>query len=142
MKGTANGAVVPQNNDIDFKVKGDTIGLRLGGDFVVLPGQLAARVGGFYEPNVQNDAYANVSFLASQRVGLAVGATYRVAMIDVEAAYMHIFVSEIDNGDGGKLRVVSGDATGTPPFRSPYGINSGRFRQSVNVFSVGATARF
>lgn len=133
--------VVPQNNDVDFKVKGDTIGLRLGGDYVILPGKLAARAGGFYEPNVQNDAYANVSFLASQRVGAAVGATYRVAMVDVELAYMHIFVSEIDNGDGGKLLVVSGDAKGGR-FRSPYGINSGRFKQSVNVVSVGATARF
>lgn len=133
---------VPQNNDVDFKVKRDSVGLRLGGDFVVLPAQLAVRAGGFWEPNVQNDEYANVSFLASQRIGLAAGATYRVAMIDVEAGYMHVFVSEIDNGTSGKLRVVSGDAAGTPPFRSPYGINSGRFRQSVNVFSVGATARF
>ncbi len=132
---------VPQNNDIDFKVKGDTIGLRLGGDFVVLPGQLAARAGAFFEPDAQNEQYANVSFLASQRIGLALGGTYRVAMIDIEAAYMHIFVTEIDNGDRGKLLVVSGDAKGGA-FRSPYGINSGRFRQSANVFSVGATARF
>ncbi|MCC6898933.1 MAG: outer membrane protein transport protein [Polyangiaceae bacterium] len=142
VKGTANGAVVPENNDIDFRVKRDSVGVRLGGDWVVVPARVAVRAGGFWEPNVQNDEYANVSFLASQRVGLSVGGTYRLAMVDLEAGYMHVFFSEIDNGDRGKLLVVSGDANASPPFRSPYGINSGRFRQSVNVFSVGATARF
>ena len=140
VKGTPGS--VPQNNDIDFKVKRDSVGVRVGGDYVVLPSQLSARAGGFWEPNVQNDEYANVSFLASQRIGVALGATYRLSMIDIEAAYMHVFVSEIDNGNSGKLLVVSGDASASPPFRSPYAINSGRFRQSVNVVSLGATARF
>jgi long-chain fatty acid transport protein len=133
---------VPQNNDVDFKVKRDSVGVRLGGDYVVLPAQLAVRAGGFWEPDVQNEQYANVSFLASQRVGVALGATYRLAMVDLEAGYMHVFVSEVDNGGDGRLLVVSGDAAATPPFRSPYGINGGRFRQSVNVVSIGATARF
>ena len=142
MKGTANGAVVPENNDMEFRVKRDSVGVRLGGDYVVMPARLAVRAGGFWEPNVQNDEYANVSFLASQRIGLSVGGTYRLSMVDIEAGYMHVFFSEIDNGDRGKLLVVSGDANANPPFRSPYGINSGRFRQSVNVFSAGATLRF
>ncbi|MFO0566029.1 MAG: hypothetical protein U0263_10235 [Polyangiaceae bacterium] len=133
---------VPENNDIDFKVKRDSVGLRLGGDFVVLPAQLAARAGGFWEPNVQNDEYANVSFLASQRIGVSVGATYRISSFDIEAGYMHMFVQEVDNGGNGKLLVVSGDAAGNPPFRSPYPINGGRFRQSLNVVSLGATMRF
>ncbi len=142
VKGTANGAVVPENNDMEFRVKRDSVGVRLGGDYVVMPARLAVRAGGFWEPNVQNDEYANVSFLASQRIGLSVGGTYRLSMVDIEAGYMHVFFSEIDNGDRGKLLVVSGDANANPPFRSPYGINSGRFRQSVNVFSAGATLRF
>ncbi|MBK7583502.1 MAG: outer membrane protein transport protein [Myxococcales bacterium] len=133
---------VPQNNDVTFKVKRDSVGLRLGGDYVVLPGQLAVRAGGFWEPDVHNDDYANVALLASQRIGLAAGATYRVAFVDVEVGYMHVFVTDVDNGGNGKLLVVSGDAAGTPPFRSPYPINGGHFSQSANVLSVGATARF
>jgi long-chain fatty acid transport protein len=131
---------VPENNDFEFRVKGDTIGLRVGGDYVVLPAQLAVRAGGWYEPNVSNDAYANVAFLASQRFGLALGGVYRVGPVDVEAGYMHVFVTPVDNGGNGKLLVVSGDASAG--YRSPYPINGGRFTQSANIFSLGATARF
>lgn len=138
VKGTPG--AVPENNDVDFKVKGDTIGVRLGGDFVILPAKLAVRAGGWFEPDAQNEQYANVTFLASQRFGLALGGTYRLGSVDIEAGYMHVFFAEVDNGGDGKLLVVSGDATTN--FRSPYGINGGRFTQSVNVFSAGATMRF
>jgi len=131
---------VPQNNDVDFKVKRDSIGLRLGGDFVVLPAQLAVRAGAWWEPDVQDEKYANVTFLASQRVGLSVGGTYRLGPVDIEAGYMHVFFATVDNDGNGELRVVSGDASANN--RSPYGINGGRFTQSANIFSVGATARF
>jgi long-chain fatty acid transport protein len=131
---------VPQNNDVDFKVKRDTVGFRLGGDFVVLPSQLAVRAGGWWEPDVQNEQYANVAFLASQRVGVAVGGTYRLDFVDIDVGYQHVFFATVDNHGDGKLLVVSGDASAGN--RSPYGINGGRFTQSANIFSIGGTARF
>jgi long-chain fatty acid transport protein len=142
VKGTANGAVVPENNDFELRTKGDSVGVRLGGDFVVLPDRLAVRAGGWLEPDVENDEYGGVAFLANRRLGLALGATYRLLPVDVEAGYMHVFFEDVDNHGNGKVLVVSGDATGTPPFRSPYGINGGRFRQSANIFSLGGTLRF
>ncbi len=132
--------IVPENNDFEFRVKGDTVGLRVGGEYVVLPAQLAVRAGGWYEPNVSNDQYANVAFLASQRIGVALGGAYRIGPVDVEAGYMHVFFKPVDNGGNGKLLVVSGDATSG--YRSPYPINGGRFTESANIFSLGATARF
>jgi len=131
---------VPQNNDVDFKVKRDTVGFRLGGDFVVLPSLLAVRAGGWWEPDVQNEQYANVAFLASQRIGVAVGGTYRLDFVDIDVGYQHVFFATVDNHGDGKLLVVSGDPT--YGYRSPYGINGGRFTQSANIFSVGGTARF
>jgi long-subunit fatty acid transport protein len=141
VQGTANGAVVPENNDDEFHAK-DSVGLRLGGDYVILPGQLAARAGAWWEPDRQNADYATVAFLNSQRIGLALGGVYRLGPVDVEAAFMHVFFSTVDNGGNGQLRVVSGAANTTPPYRSNYGINGGRFRQSANIVSLGATARF
>ncbi|MEZ4225281.1 MAG: hypothetical protein R3B13_30295 [Polyangiaceae bacterium] len=41
VKGT--GGRAPFNADVPFKLKGDTLGLRLGGDYNVLPGRLAVR---------------------------------------------------------------------------------------------------
>lgn len=137
------GGQVPQDADVDFNVKGDTLGARLGGDFVVLPNRVAVRAGAFYEPDVQRPEYLNVAFLASRRIGLAGGVQVRLAFVDVEASYMHVFFDDVDNGGNGRLRVVSGDVSAQPvPNRSPYGINGGKVTQSVNIVSLGARARF
>jgi long-subunit fatty acid transport protein len=132
---------VPNNGDQEFNVTGDTLGVRLGGDVVVLPSQLAVRAGGWYEPDVQNDEYANLAFLASQRIGLSLGAVYRLGPVDIEASYMHVFFDDVDNDGNGKALALSGDAS-APAFRSPYATNGGKFSQSVNIVSVGGTARF
>lgn len=133
---------VPENGDTSFNVEGDTVGLRLGGDVVILPAQLAVRAGGWYEPNAQNDKYANLAFLASQRIGLSLGAVYRVGPVDIEAGYLHVFFADVDNDGNGELRALSGDRAPPDQNRSPYAVNGGRFSQSANIFSLGATARF
>ncbi len=136
------GGEVPRNADVEFNVKGDTLGVRLGGDYIVLPDRLAVRAGAFYEPDVQRPEYLNVAMVASRRIGLAGGVQVRLAFVDLEAAYMHVFFDEVDNGGNGRLRVVSGDASVQPPYRSPYAINGGKVTQSVNIVSLGARARF
>jgi long-subunit fatty acid transport protein len=142
VQGTAQGAVVPQNNDAQLHAK-DSVGLRLGGDYVILPRRLAARAGGWWEPDRQNLDYANVAFLNGMRIGLALGGVFRLGPVDLEAAYMHVFFATVDNNGNGQLRVVSGAANTTPePYRSNYAVNGGRFRQSANIVSLGATARF
>jgi long-chain fatty acid transport protein len=132
---------VPNNGDQKFNVKGDTLGVRVGGDYVVLPSQFAVRAGGWYEPDVQNDAYANLAFLASRRIGLSLGAVYRLGPVDIEASYLHVFFDDVDNEGNGRALALSGDAS-APAFRSPYPTNGGKFSQSANIVSLGGTARF
>jgi long-chain fatty acid transport protein len=137
------GGQVPQDADVDFNVKGDTIGVRLGGDYIVLPERLAVRAGAFYEPDVQRPEYLNVAMVASRRIGLAGGVQVRLDFVDLEASYMHVFFDEVDNGGNGRLRVVNGEVSAVPvPNRSPYAINGGKVTQSANIVSLGARARF
>lgn len=137
------GGTVPQNADVPLAIKGDTIGLRLGGEYVVLPDRLAVRAGGWWEPDVQRPEYLNVAVVATQRIGLAGGVAVRFGPLDVEAGYMHVFFDTLDNDGNGAVRVVSGDASAQPvPNRSPYPINGGKVSQSANIVSVGGTLRF
>ncbi len=138
VKGT--GGRVPVNADLPLHMKGDTLGLRVGGDVALLPGTLAVRAGGWYEPDVQRPEYIQLSMLGSRRIGLSLGGQLRFGAVDVEAAAMHVMFAEVDNGGNGRTRVVSGNAqTG---FRSPYAINGGRVTQSSTIVSVGGTMRF
>ena len=59
--GTPGGANAPPNADVphDFR---DVYGIRLGGDYNVLPDRLALRAGGFFETNGQNPLYQNIDF--------------------------------------------------------------------------------
>jgi long-subunit fatty acid transport protein len=134
------GGQVPENNDVPLRIKGDTVGLRLGGEYVVLPDRFAVRAGGWWEPDVQRPEYLNVAVVASQRIGLSAGVAVRLGMVDVEAGYMHVFFDDVDNGGKGRVLAISGNAaTGN---RSPYAINGGKVSQSANIVSVGAVARF
>jgi long-subunit fatty acid transport protein len=66
----------------------DTVAVRLGGDYTVIPGRLALRAGGYYETAVANPAYANVDFPGAAQYGGAVGASVFVRRFELVAAYM------------------------------------------------------
>jgi long-subunit fatty acid transport protein len=66
----------------------DTVAVRLGGDYAVLPGRLVLRGGGYYESGVAKPAYANVDFPGAAQYGGALGASVFVRRLEVVAAYM------------------------------------------------------
>lgn len=130
---------VPRNADVPHEWK-DVVGVRLGGDFVALPGLLALRAGGFFETKGQDDDYLNLDFNLGWRAGVGGGATVRVGPVDVSAAYQHTFYGKIDNGGDGVIKVLAGDAaTG---FHSVQAVNGGRLETSLNEFAVSGTVRF
>jgi long-subunit fatty acid transport protein len=110
------GGVLPPNADVPHNYK-DVLGVRIGGDFNVLPNQLALRAGGYFESKGQDDRYQNIDFIGGSRLGLAAGATYRIQLggsavaedsktyspkggsIDVMLGFMHVFVSDQKNND-------------------------------------------
>lgn len=137
IKGTPGYA--PENADVAHEWR-DVFGVRLGGDFVVLPGRLAVRAGAFYESKGQDDKYLNVDFHLGHRIGVAGGATVRLGPVDLAAAYQHTFFGTLDNGGQGLLKAISGDrASG---FRSQQAVNGGKLESSLNEFGLSGTLRF
>ncbi len=153
----------PPNADVPHGYK-DVFGIRVGGDFNVLPDQLAVRVGGFFETNGQNPQYMNIDNVGTQKIGLALGGTYRLRFggpekthaLEFSLGYMHVFyASETNNGPNG-LGAIAGTncgiaelpstnpncMDGTQKYRTAWPINLGTITNTVDVFNVGISYRF
>lgn len=158
------GGEIPPNAD---QVRGfkDTFGVRVGGDYNILPDQLAVRAGGFFESSAANPRYQNIDFAATSRFGLALGATYRIRLgteesssaIELMLAYGHVFFADQSrtdpNADG--LNALAGTscnksdpvspskcADGSDRYRTKWPVNLGTITNSVNVINVGLAYRF
>jgi long-chain fatty acid transport protein len=122
----------------------DVFGVRLGGDFVAIPGKLAVRAGGFFESKGQDDEYLNIDFDMGMRVGVGGGATVRLGPVDVSLAYQHTFFGDLDNGGKGALKAISGDQAPDlqPPNRSRQSVNGGKLTTSLNEVGLAGTFHF
>ncbi len=81
-----------QNVDLDKlyieKRWRDTFAVRLGGDYVAIPGHLTLRAGAYYESAVAKPAYANVDFAGAAQMGGALGASVFVGRLEIALAYL------------------------------------------------------
>ena len=141
-------APLPTNADIPHNFK-DVIGVRLGGDFNILPSRLAVRAGGFFETKGQDDAYLGLDFNNAQKYGLGLGSTLRLGPVDVSASFLHTWFGTLDNKGVGAVHALSGDTSGckavdaaNPCSRSLQAINGGVLKQSLNEVNLGGTVRF
>ncbi|KYF62926.1 OmpP1/FadL family transporter [Sorangium cellulosum] len=138
VRGTVVGTV-PRNADVPHRWR-DVLGVRLGGDLVVLQNLLALRAGGFFEAKGQDDADLNLDFHLGHRIGVGAGVTARVGPVDVSVAFQHTFFGPLDNGGKGRLKAVSGSAPSG--YRSIQSVNGGRFESSLDEFGMSGTMRF
>ncbi len=155
-------AVAPPNDDIPHGFK-DVYGVRLGGDYNVLPDKLAVRAGAFFQSNGQNPQYQNIDFPASTNGGFAFGATGRIHLshekaraIEVSLGYEHVFyATETNNGPNGVYGLAGNDcpvaapsatastcANGAQKYRTAWPVNLGTITNSINVLNVGLGYRF
>jgi long-subunit fatty acid transport protein len=161
---------VPANANVPHAYN-DVMGVRLGGDFNVVPNKVAIRAGAFFESQAaatQNGQayYLATDFASGARIGLALGATLRIPVkkdaapteggaIELSAGYMHMFMFDLQNdGSAGGIRAIAGTACasgsptgtvcpdGTPVFRSPFLVNLGTLSVNTDVVNVGASYRF
>jgi long-chain fatty acid transport protein len=65
----------------------DTVAVKLGGDYAVMPDRLTLRAGGYYETAVADPAYANVDFPGGPQVGGALGASIFHKRFELAVAY-------------------------------------------------------
>ena len=144
----------------------DVIGIRVGGDYNLLPDQLALRAGGFFESQAADPTYQNIDFDAASRFGFALGGTYRIRLgaekkhaLDLMAGYGHVFFANLTNTDpnGQGIPALAGEPCigGVPPpagqtqcpgghtqYRTIWPINLGTITSSINVINVGASFSF
>ena len=140
---------IPPDTSIPHQFR-DTFGVRLGGEYVVLPDRLGVRAGGFVQANGQDPQYLGVDFLPSSMWGLFAGATLRVSkVVDLSAGFGHIWLHGLDNNGNGKVRAITAVDSGTsiacadgnkpPDFRTCNAINGGKVSGGYNMASLGAT---
>jgi long-subunit fatty acid transport protein len=149
---TSNAGIIPPDASVPHRWK-DTIGVRLGGEYVVLPSKLGVRAGAFYQTSGQDPAYLSIDFLPSAMFGGYLGGTYRVSTaVDLSLGYGHVFLVGLDNGGKGQLYGLNaqpnwdaGICPTTPApaqYRSCVPVNSGKVTGHYDMFSLGATFRF
>jgi long-chain fatty acid transport protein len=155
---SANASFIPPDASVPKKWK-DTVGARLGGEYVVIPNQLGVRLGGFWQSKGQDEKYLNIDFHPGEMFGFYLGGTIRVASkVDIAVGYGRIFVRAFDNtATGGDVRALVGtppaagggptypgvcDDPNVPAYRSCEVVNTGRLTSGYNMFSLGTTVRF
>lgn len=74
----------------------DSIVVRAGGSYSVIPRALALEAGAFFETRGLDPAYASVDVFAFQRIGMGFGLMARTGDFDLLAAYGHIFQETVE----------------------------------------------
>lgn len=157
---------IPPNADQPRHYR-DVFGIRVGGDYSVIPDALALRAGAYVETAAARDPFQHIDFAASQRLGFALGGTYRVRLgrdpsrtdaIEIMVAYGHtVFAdqSRVDRRASG-MGAIAGtpcpeDATvtgpsqcsdGTQRYRTRWPVNLGTITNTLHVINVGVAYRF
>ncbi len=158
------GGEIPPNGD-QTKRYNDVFGVRLGGDYNVLPDKLALRAGTFFESSALEAQYQHTDFAASSRFGLALGGSFRIktsskrdsGAIDIMVGYGHVFFAKMEREDrnASGLGALAGTscngsdpvsaekcADGSDRYRTRWPVNLGTITNSLNVINVGASYRF
>ena len=73
----------------------DTISVRLGGTWNIMPQHLAVSAGGFWESATAPDDYAYVDFSAYERFGLGGGFRFMFTGVDITLSYLHVFQADV-----------------------------------------------
>lgn len=157
---------IPPNAD-QHRYYRDVFGIRIGGDYNVVPDTFALRAGAYIETNAGKDQYQHIDFAASQRVGFALGGTYRIRLgndpgrtdaIEIMAGYGHTFFVDQARTDRNATGIgalagtscsagttVTGANTcsdGTQRYRTKWPVNLGTITNALNVINVGVAYRF
>ncbi len=153
--------VVPPNADVPLHYS-DVFGVRVGGDWNVMPDKWAVRAGGFFQSAAQtgaNTQYQGIAFTTGWMSGLALGTTYRLHFgpagnaIELSAGYEHVFLGDETNDGQTGIQAIAGtpcNGAGGPtgcanksqPYRTVWAVNLGTITNSINVINAGLGYRF
>jgi len=74
----------------------DSIAVRLGGSYSILPRQMQVHAGGFFESRGVEASYMSIDSFAAARVGVGLGVMFRIDSVDLFAGYGHIFQETLE----------------------------------------------
>lgn len=133
---------------------GDVYGFRIGGDYNIIPGTLAIRLGASYETRGLAPNTAVVHLPAYGGASVHAGLSFRRGPITINVGFGHFFFQELDASQSRGIIVTAGNPTvaGSPQL-DPNGcttmqgqgactINRGTFQGYLTNGSIGATYRF
>ncbi|MEZ4269789.1 MAG: outer membrane protein transport protein [Myxococcota bacterium] len=124
----------------------DTVSVRVGGDWNVVPRHLTIRAGGFWESAASPLNYSHLDFPSFQRFGIGAGLTWDISRrVSLTASYMHVFQETRDvSEDFAKqyqerpLRPCPGDCGGSEGVPA----NAGRFESKFDTLALGLDIEF
>lgn len=118
----------------------DTLGVRLGGDYNVLPERLAVRAGLAYETAGADKKNLSLDYWPVQKVTISLGATVAISRFRLSLGYAHVFhqTADVKLGEG-NIREI---AAQIPPGQQARVVNEGRYSAALDVFSLQANVRF
>lgn len=140
----------------------DTLSLRLGGSYTVIPNVLQLSAGLNYETKGIETGYEQLDFMPFQRFGGGLGGTFRVGNFDLRLAYSFIHQSTVTVTDAQAQarqvnseerlaqedcgepegRICSTDEVHLATGRPTTVVNAGRYSSNFHMVSLGLTYRF
>jgi long-subunit fatty acid transport protein len=137
---TAVPQALPQNATL-FHGWRDTYGVRLGGDYNVLPALLAVRAGVAYESSGVPAKNMNIDYWPIQKYTLSLGATVALDRFKLTLAYAHVFYQTVTTRVGeGNVKEITAIPGATPD--AAQAVNEGKYTASLNVVSLQANYTF
>lgn len=126
----------------------DTVSLRLGGSFHILDGMLTFSAGASWESPTVPESFTRLDYLGWMRIGLALGVTFRISIIEFSVAYQHIFMPDRDveplpedyAGDPCEVRACQLNALGGGV--TDMVINTGHYEASYDVLTFSLAFRW
>lgn len=123
----------------------DVVGFRLGGDFNIIPGTLAVRVGGSYETGGASPLATSIHLPAYAGGTVNAGVSYRWRWLTISAGYGHFFFQDFDASTG--VRNVTVPSPQITTCSATQGsdactINRGTYTAHMNSGSIQFTGRF
>lgn len=74
----------------------DSVAVRLGGSYAILPQRLQVHAGSFFESRGIEASYASIDSWAFARVGVGLGVIWRIDSVDLFAGYGHVFQETLE----------------------------------------------
>ncbi len=124
----------------------NTLAVKLGGDFAVIPERWTVRAGAFYETAVADDAYANIDFPGGKMFGGTVGTSVRFGSWELAVAYQLRHMAKVSiSEDDGKVYQQVPRAACMPPYQVANGCNEhyvGQPSPTVNGGTYAAVSHY